>query len=236
MLLPPKAKSLRAPLKSLLAGVSDLVGGVEPPLADLRQSLRISMADYPALLVIGPLKRALHESAPGIDLIVQPWLGADAAEAALISGATDITISVLSGAQKDIHQQFVLAEHYVVALRVGHPAITDFDIDRWLAFPHVLVSGKGEAHSPLDAQLGQIGRTRRIGLVVPSFTLVPALLRESDMIAMVPSRILADAPDLVILPVPIAVAGFSLHLGWHRRRTKDKGLQHVAEVLIRLIK
>jgi DNA-binding transcriptional LysR family regulator len=236
MRLTAKAQSLREPLKSLLVGVSDLVAGVEPPLADLRQSLRISMADYPALLVVGPLKRALQDSAPGIDLIVQPWLGADAAEAALITGVTDITISVLSGAHEDIQRQFVFAERYVVALRDGHPAITNFDLDRWLAFPHILVSGKGEARSSLDAQLGQIGRTRRIGLVVPSFTMVPTLLRGSDMVAMVPSRVLADAPDLVGLPVPIAVAGFSLHLGWHRRRKNDKGLQHVASALIGLIK
>ena len=48
---------------------------------------------------------------------------------------------------------------------------------------------------------------------------------------MLPSRILPAAPDLIGLPVPIPVAGFPLHLAWHRRRARDAGLQHVAGLL-----
>ncbi|MFN3724415.1 MAG: LysR family transcriptional regulator [Paracoccaceae bacterium] len=236
MRLTAKAETLRAPLKSLLAGIGDLVDPIEPSLADLRQTLRLSMADYPAILVTGPLQRALQASAPGIDLIIQPWHGAEAAASALIAGSTDIAISVFSSAHDDIHQQELLTEHYVLALRVGHPAIEGFDLDRWLAFPHILVSGKGEARSPLDTELARIGRTRRIGLVLPSFGLVPPLLQGSDMIAMLPSRIVADRQGLISLPVPIAVAGFLLQLGWHRRRTKDTGLRHVADLLAHLLR
>lgn len=235
MRLTGKAETLRAPLKSLLAGIGELVDPIEPSLADLRQTLRISMADYPAILVTGPLQRALQGSAPGIDLIIQPWHGAEAAASALIAGSTDIAISVFSSAHDDIHQQELLTEHYVLALRVGHPAIEGFDLDRWLAFPHILVSGKGETRSPLDTELARIGRTRRIGLVVPSFGLVTPLLQGSDMIAMLPSRI-ADRQDLISLPVPIDVAGFPLELGWHRRRTKDTGLRHVADLLAHLLR
>lgn len=235
MRLTPKAETLRAPLKSLLAGVTELVDPVEPPLADLRQTLRISMADYPALMIIGPLQPALQRSAPGIDLVIQPWHGADAARTALIDGTSDIAISVLPGTEDDIHRAHLLTEHYVIALRPGHPAIPGFDLMRWLAYPHILVSGRGEARSPLDAELARIGLARRVGLVVPSFGMVPDLLRRSDMIAMLPSRILPHAPDLTGLPVPIAVPGFELHLAWHRRRTRDKGLQHVAGLLADLL-
>ncbi|MDZ7907168.1 MAG: hypothetical protein U5N10_02365 [Gemmobacter sp.] len=41
----------------------------------MRQTLRIAMADFPALLVIGPLQRALRSTAPGLDLVIQPWHG-----------------------------------------------------------------------------------------------------------------------------------------------------------------
>ncbi|NUB46596.1 LysR family transcriptional regulator [Fertoebacter nigrum] len=235
MRLTAKAEALRAPLKSLLAGIGDLVDPAEPILEDLRQTLRLSMADLPAMLVTGPLLQALQSTAPGIDLILQPWHGAEAAASALIAGTTDIAISVFSGAQDDIHQQNLLTEHFVVALRQGHPAIAGFDLDRWLAFPHVLVSGKGEARSPFDTELARIGRTRRIGLVVPSFAMVPALLHETDMIALLPSRLVAIRPDLISLPVPIPVAGFPLHLGWHRRRARDLGLRHVALLLAQLL-
>ncbi len=235
MRLTAKAEALRAPLKSLLARVTDLVDPPEMPLADLRQTLRICMADYPALFVAGPLQRALAGAAPGIDLVIQPWHGAEAARVALIDGATDIAITVFPGDDDDIHREELLSEHYVIALRPGHPAIPGFDLDSWLGWPHILVSGRGEARSPLDAELARMGRTRRVGLVVPSFGMVPDLLRGSDMIAMLPSRVMAVAGDLATLPTPIPVTGFPLHLAWHLRRAKDRALKHVAGVLAGLL-
>ncbi|MFB8342857.1 LysR substrate-binding domain-containing protein [Brucella cytisi] len=226
-----RAEALRAPLKSLLSGIAELVDPPELPLVDIRQSLRLLMADYPAFFVMPPLQRALQCSAPGIDLVVLPWNGADAARTALIDGTTDLAVSVFPGDDNDIHRDSLLNEHYVVALRQGHPAADDFNLNRWLDFPHILVSGRGERRSPLDMELGRIGRSRRVGLVVPSFGMVPELLCGSDMIAMLPSRVALLSDDLTILPTPITVPGFALHLAWHRRRTRDAGLQHVADLV-----
>lgn len=235
MRLTTRAEALRAPLKTLLAGVTDLVDPAEPPLSELRQTLHLSMADFPAIMITNPLREAMQETVPGIDLIIQPWHGAAAAQNALINGSTDIAISVFSGTHEDIERRDLLTEHYLIAMRPGHPAITNFDVDRWLSYPHILVSGKGEARSPLDAELERLGRSRRIGLVVPSFAMVPSLLQGSDMIAMLPSRLLREVSNLISLPVPVAVSGFPLHLGWHRRRSKDTGLQHVAGLLAKLL-
>ena len=231
MRLTEKAQSLRAPLKSVLAGVTDLVDPPEQSLAEIRQRLRLVMADFPALLVTGPLLRALADTAPGIDLVIQPWHGAGAAKTALVEGSSDLAVSVFPHEEADIRREKVLSEHYVVALRPGHPAIDGFDLDRWLAWPHVLVSGRGETRSPLDGELARLGRTRRVGLVVPGFGMVPDLLRGSDMIALLPSRVTAAAVDLVALPTPIQVAGFDLHVAWHQRRARDRAVQHVAALL-----
>ncbi len=235
MRLTPKALALRAPLKSLLADVIDLVDPPEVPLNETIQTLRLAMADYPALVVINPLQRALGETAPGIDLVIQPWQGAEAARVALIDGATDIAISVFPDESEDLHREELLHEEYVIAMRSGHPAIAGFDLDSWLAYPHIITSGRGEARTPLDTELARLGRNRRVGLVVPSFGMVPDLLRGSDMIAMLPSRILPADGDLAVLPPPIPVSGFPLHLAWHRRREKDAALRHVARLLAGLL-
>ncbi|MCF6371151.1 LysR family transcriptional regulator [Rhizobium halophilum] len=236
MRLTPKAVSLRASLKSLLANVTDLVDPPNVSLADIRQTVRISMADYPALLVMGPLLEKLHDTAPGIDLVIQPWHGADAAKSALVDGATDIAISVFPDTDEDIQREELLTEHYVVATREGHPVTDNFDLESWLSFPHILVSGRGDQRSPVDAQLAKRGHSRRIGLVVPTFQMVPALLRMSDMVAMLPSRVVQASGRLHTFATPIPVNGFTLHLAWHRRRTNDAGLQHVAELLIGLLR
>ena len=93
-----------------------------------------------------------------------------------------------------------------------------------------MVSGRAETRSPLDGQLAAQGRSRRVGLVVPGFGVVPDLLRQSDLIAMLPSQV-AGAAGLVTLPPPMPVRGFSLHLAWHRRRDGDRALRHVADLL-----
>jgi DNA-binding transcriptional LysR family regulator len=236
MRLTPKAEALRAPLKSLLAGVVDLVDPPEVPLSEIRQTLRVTMADYPALLVIAPMQQQLQHSAPGIDLVVQPWHGADAARVQLAEGTTDLAISVFPPADDDLHREELLVEHYLVAMREGHPIASDFDLDTWLGYPHILVSGRGDTRTPLDAELTRRGLARRVGLVVPNFQLVPSLLQGSDMISMLPSRVVAIQGGLVSFPPPIPIAGFPLHLAWHHRRHTDTALRHVAAIIASILR
>ena len=236
MYLTPKAEALRAPLKSLLSGVTDLIDPPDVPLADIRQTLRITTADYPALIVIAPLQQELQRAAPGIDLVIQPWHGADAARMALVDGSTDLAISVFPPAEDDLHREELLSEHYVAAMRTGHPAAGRFDLESWLAYPHILVSGRGDTRTPIDAELANRGAARRVGLVVPNFQMVPDLLRGSDMIALLPSRVLAEFDGLASFPPPLPVPGFTLHLAWHRRRARDAALRFVAAILTRLLR
>lgn len=234
MRLTPKAEALRDPLKNLLIGIATVVDAPEEPLDEIRQTVRITTADHPGILIAGPLHRALARSAPGIDLVIQPWHGAPAALETLARGASDIAVSVFPSVDEAaFHRETLIEEHYVVAMRKDHPAAADFSLDRWLAYPHILVSGRGETRSGLDDQLAALGRSRRVGIVVPSFLMVPPLLDDSDLIAMTPAHTLP--PDAQarfhIAPTPIPVPGFPLHLAWHRRRDRDRAVQHVAAIL-----
>lgn len=234
MRLTPKAEALREPLKNLLVGIAAVVDAPDEPLSDIHQTVRIVTADHPGIIIAGPLHQALARSAPGIDLVIQPWHGAPAVLESLARGASDIALSVFPAVDEAaFHCETLLHEHYVVALRRDHPAATGFTLDHWLAYPHILVSGRGDMRTPLDDQLAALGKARRVGIVVPSFLMVPSLLEGSDLIAMMPSHCLPpDAQDRFhILPPPIPVAGFPLHLAWHRRRDKDRAVQHVADTV-----
>ena len=233
MRLTPKAEALRPRLKDALAGLVDLLAPPEVLLADLRQTVRLLMADSLAALLLDPLVAALSRTAPGLDLVVQPWHGAPAAMEALTRGTLDLAASVFPSAGPDIRREELLREGYVVAMRRDHPAVADFDLDRWLSYPHVLVSGRGEVHGALDEALARHGRVRRVGLVVPNFLLVPPLLLGSDLIALLPGRSIASEmrDGLAVLESPVAVEGFSVHLAWHRRREGDAGVRHVAATL-----
>ncbi|WP_332695803.1 LysR substrate-binding domain-containing protein, partial [Bosea sp. (in: a-proteobacteria)] len=118
-----------------------------------------------------------------------------------------------------------------------HPAAGEFDLERWLAYPHVLVSGRGETHGALDEALSLLGRRRHVGMVVPSFLGVPPLLLGSELIALLPSRTLPQEgrERFVTFEPPVPVAGFPLHLAWHRRCERDPGVQHVAGLIEELL-
>jgi DNA-binding transcriptional LysR family regulator len=233
----PKAEALRAPLTSLLTGVVDLIHPSDVPLAEIRQTLRIAiMADYPALFIVAPLQKELQRTAPGIDLVIQPWHGTSVARAALLEGTCDLAFSVFPPSEDDLHRQEVLVEHYLIAMRAGHPAAQAFSLEAWLAYPHIIVSGRRDTRTPVDSELVARGLSRRVGLVVPTLQMVPTLLEGSDMIAMVPSRVMRNFAGLVSFPPPIPVSGFPMHLAWHRRRSKDAALQHVAAILDRLLR
>jgi DNA-binding transcriptional LysR family regulator len=122
---------------------------------------------------------------------------------------------------------------YVVAMRKGHPAVAAFDLDAWLAYPHVVVSGRGHFRTPLNPQLAVMGYRRRVGLVVPIFQLVPAVLAATDMIAMIPRQSIAAHAhlDLVVFPPPVAVDGFTLNVAWHARQNLDRAVQYVCRIV-----
>ncbi|MET1755757.1 LysR family transcriptional regulator [Novosphingobium sp. RD2P27] len=231
MRLTPKGESLRAPLKALLASATDLLDPPEIPLEEIQTTVRLVMADLPALLVIEPLLAALAGSSPGIDIVLQPWHGADAAKHALTEGSTDIAVSVLAASEDELRRETAGEETYLVVMRDDHPAARDFMLDRWLAFPHVVVSGRGEVRTPLDADLARRGLARRVGLVVPSFGMVPPVLFSTSMIAMLPTRMAETLRGFATFTPPIAVEGFTLSVVWHRRRERDRALRHVADRL-----
>ncbi|MEJ5020336.1 LysR substrate-binding domain-containing protein [Ochrobactrum vermis] len=232
----PKAETLRAPLKTILVGVVDLVEPPEVPLASLRQTIRICMADYPAIFVIKPLLKEIADTAPGIDIIIQPWHGPVAAREALVTGESDLALSVFPDADDELQRRLLLKENYMIAMRRDHRAATAFSLESWLDHPHILVSGRGDNSSPVDVALAERGLSRRVGVVVPNFGMVPELLACTDMIAMLPSRCLpAEMSALVAFTPPISIAGFPLHIAWHRRRQEDRGLQYVIDRLITIM-
>ncbi|QGZ38777.1 DNA-binding transcriptional LysR family regulator [Pseudoduganella flava] len=231
MRLTPKAQALREPLRRALAAVTDVVGPAQADLATLRQTVRIVMADLPAALVAAPLYAGLQATAPGIRPVLLPWRSEAEALRMLENDTADIAVSVAGEPVPGVHGMLLLDETYVVAMRAGHPAAAGFDLERWLAHPHVIVSSRGQSEGALDRALAAQGRQRTVGIVVPAFAMVVPLLRESDLIAMVPSRALRGVAGLAVFAPPLAVPGFSLAMSWHARRDRDPGVRHVTALL-----
>jgi len=228
MALTAKAESLKAPLKQALNAAAQVLDLPEERLEEMQRAIRLVISDHPAVLVAALLHGRLKQSAPGLDIVLMPWRGSEDALDKLGRGEVDIIASILPSLGPDFRQFEVSRESYVVAMRAGHPAATDFDLDRWLAYPHIVVSGRGMVATDTDRLLAQRGKTRRVGMVVPSFLMVAPLLETSDLIALIPRRCLPEGQtSLVLLEPPLPMPDFPLHLATHARSDGDVAVRHV---------
>jgi DNA-binding transcriptional LysR family regulator len=238
MRLTAKAEALRQPLAKIMADIGKLVAIDAPLLKDVRQTVHIVMADALATLLAPTLYAGVSGQAPGIELVLHPWGGGEQAIQQLARGTVDLAVSVLpETVGPEFHTEVVDTEGYKVVMRRDHPAALCFDLDRWLSWPHIIVSSGGSTRTPVDDALAALGHKRRIGMVVPSFLLVPAMIQRSDMIALLPTVALDDPAELglVTFTPPLPLDGFTLSLAWHRRRSQDLAVQFVASSVRTLI-
>ncbi|GAB4060760.1 LysR family transcriptional regulator [Uliginosibacterium sediminicola] len=228
----PKADSLRLPLKNLLADALALVEPVAPDLMQLQQTVHLNMPDFAASLVVGQLYADVARTAPGVDLVIYPWRGPAAVLDELTKGTVDLAMATLPPPGASFRMRELRRTFYRVVMRKGHPAAADFSLQRWLSHPHVSVSASGDTEASVDRALLAHQLERRVSLIVPSFLMVPNLLLQSDLIAVVPNRFVPkDDGRFAVFEPPIPLDSFPVHIAWHVRRDKDVVVQHVAGLL-----
>jgi len=234
----PRAEAMREPLRAALAELAEIVAAGPPNLADLRGAVRLVASDVPAAPLSAALAAELAKRAPGIDLIFHPWHVGDEV-ARLERGEVDLVVAVASASSASLRTEPLGAYPYAVVMRRDHPAAAaeKFDLDCWLAFPHVVVSGRGDRQGSVDAPLAAIGRHRRVAAVVPSFLHALELLCETDLLAAFPTGVLecTAAARLTSRPPPITLEPVSLHLVRHSRTDMDPAVTLVAELVRALV-
>jgi DNA-binding transcriptional LysR family regulator len=163
-----RADAMREPLRSALAELAVIVADGPPDLADLRGAIRLIASDVPAAALGSALTAELARRAPGIDLIFHPWHAGDEVQR-LQRGEVDLVVTIAPASGASLRTEPLGTYPYAVVMRRDHPAAAaeTFDLDRWLAFPHVVVSGRGDRQGSVDAALARIGRHRRVATVAP---------------------------------------------------------------------
>lgn len=238
MRLTPQGEALRRPLAAILRDVAQLVAHPAPGLAQVQRIVRIVVADVLAAVLVQPLQLAIAAEAPGVSLSFHGWGGGAAALAQVAKGSVDVAVSVLPSAEpRQFVSETVRDEHYVLAMRAGHPVAEQSDAAGWLDHPHVVVSAEGATRTATDDQLAGLGFERRVGVTVPSFLLVPDLLRGSDMLALVPSLCVAGdrGAGLTVRDPPVPVAGFRLDMVRHRRNDRDIAVGFITAEIRRIL-
>lgn len=232
MLPTARALGLLAPLQAALAQLEQVLqpeAAFDPLTAEVEWKLAAADATEYAILL--PLLPTLRAQAPGSRMAVFDAVPSRMASQ-LESGLVDLGFLAQEEAPPALRHRVLFSEHYVLAGRIDHPQLqTAPDLDRFCALEFVVVSPNGGGYrTAVDSALAQLGRTRTVVLSVPHFLFVPPLLAASDMVALLPSRLLKNAlSSLRTWEPPLAIPDYEMVMVWHERMHLDPGHRWLRE-------
>jgi DNA-binding transcriptional LysR family regulator len=179
-----------------------------------------------AVLGVGLITRFQKLAGPGVRVSFRTS-NPELIPTQLERGQIDLMIGDHRNAPADLKSQKLYEEHHVMAQRKGHPrGKKPIDLDAYCDLSHVLVSnsGIGGFRGDIDEQLDKLGRSRNVVLSVHQFVLVPLILRMTDYVAALPSRLLERFSDeLDTFQLPFVARGYTVSMAWHQRNHADQG-------------
>lgn len=228
----PHAAELRERVHELTqdahAVLRPAVAGLD--LATLKRSFTIRSNEGFVESFAAPLVAAVTTVAPHVRLHFAPKPDKDVR--ALREGIVDLEIGVLGKSGPEVRLQALFRDHFVGAVRAGHPLLKKGKItaERYAACGHVVASRRGLAKGPVDKALADRGLARTVVAVMPGFRAALAVASKSDLVAQVTSTFFNAIQAGRIGPTPTEVRSFSLPVRtevitisqmWHPRLDAD---------------
>lgn len=245
-LLVPAHRGMTPTAKAL-----ELLGPLRLALDDLRNTLHahrdfsparsrlamtIACTDYVEAVVVLPLVLALRQRAPGVRIAVRRFNPAQT-EQQLASGDVDLAVATPDPAHSHLRTRLLFEESYVLIGRRDHPRLrTGLTLEEFVQLEHVVVSPSGGSFTtPIDDALTALGHRRQVVLSAASFLFVPEIVADSDLVALVPRRLLHGQRDrLTSIDLPWLAEQFDVSLIWHERTHGHAGQRWIRELLVEL--
>jgi DNA-binding transcriptional LysR family regulator len=228
------AQAVRLALDTVEAALNE-AERFEP--ARSRKLFRLHLSDIGEARFLPALMAALHHDAPGVRIQSQPLPQADIGSA-LDSGRLDFAIGFLPEVADTVHVE-LLHDRYVVLVRAGHPlakhrrrAFAQDDLKR---LHYVAV----RSHSETLRILGLLQLDDRIRLTATNFLSLPAIVRDTDLAAILPLEIargFAARGEHVVLQPRLPRGDFAVSLHWSRRFQADPAHAWLRERVVGLFR
>lgn len=226
-----KAEAIWPEVRNSLRQLSDAVLPGEFDPACTHASFRISGSDYVVDYLFNDAIHALDEKAPGVSLNFVPHT-LETAVPLLESGQIDIAAGVVVNRTPRIVSAMLEDTRYECVMRRDHPlAGKRLTRAAFLDARHLAVSQSGQK-SVVDRDLEEQGVRRTIALTINQFALVPGILRETNLIAVVPRGIVKEHGAFHVAASPIPLKAQRISLLWHERNEGELAHRWLRELLI----
>jgi DNA-binding transcriptional LysR family regulator len=226
-----KADELREPLRQALDALERAVSPAGPfDPAQARHTWRIAAADYGESTILLPALAGLRSAAPSSQLTIVQMVPSGIAKQAE-QGEIDLALHTSEDAPSGLRRRALFTERYVLAGRADHPRLKRRPtLSQFCQLEHVVVSPDGGGfYGVTDEVLAETGMSRRVVLSVPHFLFMMSVLANTDLVAMLPSRLVRNASVLRIVEPPLDIPGYEMSMLWHERSHRDPAHQWLRE-------
>lgn len=206
----------------LIGHVFEEEAGFDPARTSRRFRLRVS--DLLEALAVARLISNMTASAPKA-VLDTVHLSPEATIEALELDTVDAAVSTGLALPGAIEEQPLLEDRLVCVMSASHPAAKKrLTLETFLSLRQVRVSISPTDYRFVDHVLAKMGRQRDIALNTPHWMVVPSILKQSDLVAVMAERLatmFAESHGLVLRKLPIAVPPIVWTLYWHRRHDRS---------------
>ena len=235
-LLPtPRAAALAQPLAAILEQLRESILSQQAFEAQASQrQFTICHSDVGSYVLWPRIVQAVMQQAPHVHLGMK-ILPQAAIAPALESGQIDLAIGAYPGLPDLLFQRKLFDRQYVGMVSSRHPlAGKKLSAQTFARTPQVVVRQSSGIQEAVDAALAGLGLSRSATLEMPSYLMLPPLLRAGQHLAVLPGQ-LADAFALdgpfTSLKLPFDLPQSTIKLHWHRRFHEDPGNVWLRELI-----
>ncbi|GGA46076.1 LysR family transcriptional regulator [Dyella nitratireducens] len=228
-----RAEALREPLRQALEALDSTVSPAKPfNPAEATNTWRIAASDYGESTIVLPALNRLRVAAPATQLAVVEMVPARIARQAE-QGEIDLAFHTTEGSPPSLRRRTLFKERYVLVGRADHPRLKRRPtLKQFGQLEHVMVSPDGGGFFGVtDDALAKVGVVRKVVLSVPHFLFVRAALANTNLVAMLPERLIRDNRDLKVVEAPVDVPGYEMSMLWHERSHRDPAHQWLRECI-----
>jgi DNA-binding transcriptional LysR family regulator len=231
----PRAEALAPQVEKVLADIGVLLHGeqeFEPGASD--RIFRIAGSDHISSRLLPALSRRLEACRSNIRLVWEPP-GAGSLPERLHRGDLDLAVVARLKTPRDMQTGTLYEDHYVYALRAGHPRAGEaLTLDLFCEIPQTFLGyGSSVLDDRIDEILAQGGRSRRAQVAVTSFGQILHQLEHSDHAAVLGRRVAqAHAERLHIGPLPFELPRYQVLLCWDLRSDSDAGARWLRQQIL----
>ncbi len=232
-----RAEALREPLRQALESLERAVAPASPfDPAQARDTWRVAATDYGESAILLPALAGLRAAAPGTRIAVVEMVPSRIAKQAEL-GDIDLAFHTVEGSPLNLRRRTLFAERYVLAGRAGHPRLKRRPtLKQFCTLDQVIVSPDGGGFSGVtDDALAQHGLARRVVLSVPHFLFLRSVLESTDLVAMLPERLVGNSGTLQVVDAPLEVPGYEMAMLWHERSHRDPAHQWLREQIVKAV-